>query len=417
MNKLKVLLINNYHYRRGGADTIYFNTIELLRSNGHQVQSYSLSHPDNLPDKNSGFFAKYHNMPEKSFFSRVFNLNKYFYSNEAKKGLKLLLKQFSPDVVHAHLLYGGLSSSVLSVLKYRDIPVVYSAHDYRLVCPNQSFLINGVKICEDCKGRKYFNAFKNKCNRGNRFFSLVIGLESYFRDIFFPIEKYISKIIVLCQFGLEKHKEFRPDLSHKLTQLFNYAPNIDNIVPLQKKGEYFLFFGRLSSEKGLLTLIEAWRNVPIDCKLKIVGTGPLESRLLQIANDYKLNNVELMGYRQGDDLVHLIRNASFILVPSEWYENNPMTVIEAFSHGKPAIGSNIGGIPELIENEKTGFLFQAGNIKELTDCIIKANNLSDNKYSFFANAARKFIEMNCAPEVHYNSLIQIYNEVVYDKSN
>lgn len=416
MDKLKILVINNYHYRRGGADSIYFNTIELLQSKGHQVQTFSLIHKENLPNENEKFFANYHSLPSKSFILKLLNLYKYFYSSEARKGLKKLLIEFSPDVVHAHLLYGGLTSSVLSLLKSRNIPVVYSAHDYKLICPNQSFLINGSKICEACKGQKYYNAYKTKCNRNNSLYSLIIGLESYYRDIFFPINKYISKIVASCNFGLEKHKEFRPDLVSLLTRLYNLAPNLESIVPVFRQGEYFLFFGRLSDEKGLITLLEAWRNVPFDCNLKIVGTGPLEVTLSKLIKYHKLRNVDLLGYKSGEYLKELIRNSSFILVPSEWYENNPMTLIEGFSQGKPGIGSDIGGIPELIHNERTGFLFQSGNIKELTDCIIKANNLSETQYDLLAKGARSFADEHCSSEVHYKSLIKIYTEVINEKS-
>lgn len=417
MEKLKILVINNYHYRRGGADSIYFNTIELLESKGHQVQAYSFDHAENIPNKNSIYFAKYHSILNKSVFSKIINLHKYFYSFDAKRGLNKLLKEYSPDIVHAHLLYGGLSSSVLSLLKTKNIPVIYSAHDYKLICPNQSFLIDGHTICEACKGQKYFSAFIKKCNRNNRLFSLIIGMESYFRDKFFPIEKNISKIIASCNFGLEKHKEFRPDLVPILTKLYNLAPNLENIIPIIRKGNYFLFFGRLSSEKGLITLIEAWKTLPPSCNLKIAGTGPLELTLSELIKSYALHNVELLGYKSGTVLIDLIRNSSFILAPSEWYENNPMTIIEGFSHGKPGIGSEIGGIPELIQNDKTGFLFQSGNIKDLTNCIIKANNSTENEYAKLSEGARSFVEENCSSDVHYQSLLKIYNEALDENSH
>ena len=412
MDKIKILVLNNYHYRRGGADSIYFNTIELLSKKGHQVQAFSMIHPENLPDANDIYFAEYHSLLTKSYLSKLFNLSSYFYSFGAKRGLKRLLNSFSPDIVHVHLLYGGLTSSVLSIFKKRNIPVIYSAHDYKLICPNQSFLIDGKKICEDCKGKRYYKAITNKCNRNNRIISLIIALESYFRDLFFPIDKYLSRIVASCDFGARKINEFRPDLKPMITRLYNLAPNLENIKPVIRKGNYFLFFGRLSSEKGLVTLVEAWRDLPLDCILKIAGTGPLEFRLKEMIDSYKLSNVELLGYKSGLDLINLIKNASYVLTPSEWYENNPMTVLEGFSYGKPGIGSAIGGIPELIREGKTGFLFPHGNIEELKKCIIKANSLSDIQYSELAAEARGFVEEYCSSEIHYNQLIKIYNEAI-----
>lgn len=416
MGKLKILVINNYHFRRGGADSIYFNTLDLLKSKGHEVEAFSLKHGQNLFNKNSHLFAEYHDMPQLNFFQKILSLKKYFYYGEAKKNLAKLLKEFNPDVVHAHLLYGGLTSSVLALLHKKNIPVVYSAHDYKLICPNQSFLINGSKVCEACKGRKYYNAAVKKCNRNNMLFSIVIALESYFRDIFFPISKHISVIVASSDFGLKKHLEFRPDFKTQITRLYNLAPNIEEIKPVFSYKSYFIFFGRLSSEKGVLTLLDAWKKLPPNIQLKIVGTGPQSSELANKVIEEKLSNVELLGYKVGDELIELIQKASFVVVPSEWYENNPMTVIEAFSYGKVGIGSNVGGIPELIIDGITGYSFEMGNPQKLADSIMKADSLSFEEYLTMSNNAREFALKNCASNIHYDQLMSIYNKAVNEKN-
>ena len=409
---MKILIVNNYHFRRGGADSIYLNTINLFKERGHEVAAFSLKHPENLPNQNDHLFPEYHSLLSKGFIDRLSSFRDYFYSYKVKSALIKLLDEFNPDIVHAHLLYGGLTSSALTVFKKNNIPVVYSAHDYKLICPNQAFLQNGSIICESCKGKKYYNASLKKCNKNSFLFSSVIALESYFRDIFFPINTHITKIVASCNFGLQKHKEFRPDLSNKLTYLFNFAPELYKVSPEYIRGEYYLFFGRLSSEKGLWTLVKAWESLKKSTQLIIAGTGPLSATLEAYIIEKNLTNVSLVGYKSGNELSELIRMASYIVTPSEWYENNPMTIIEGYSYGKPAIGSNIGGIPELVNNNYNGFIFDFGNADALAKCIQKSENISNEEYLVLAKNARNFAEINCAPEVHYNALINIYKESI-----
>ncbi len=409
---MKILFINNYHFRRGGADSMYLNTIILFKERGHEVASFSLKHPENIPDENDHLFPEYHSLLSKGFIGRLSSFRDYFYSYKVKSALLKLLKEFKPDIVHAHLLYGGLTSSALTVFKKNSIPVVYSAHDYKLICPNQAFLQNGSIICESCKGKKYYNASLKKCNKNSFLFSTVIALESYFRDLFFPINKHITKIVASSNFGLQKHKEFRPDLANKLTYLFNFAPELSKRSTEYIRGEYYLFFGRLSSEKGLWTLVKAWELLTMPPQLIIAGTGPLSASLEAYIFEKNLTNVSLVGYKSGNELSELIRMASFIVTPSEWYENNPMTIIEGFSYGKPAIGSNIGGIPELVNNNYNGFIFNFGNADALAKCIQKSENISNEEYLNLAKNARNFAEINCAPEVHYNTLFNIYKDSI-----
>jgi glycosyltransferase involved in cell wall biosynthesis len=409
---MKILIINNYHFRRGGADSIYLNTINLFKDRGHQVAAFSLKHPENIPDENDYLFPEYHSLLSKKFFDRITIFREYFYSYKVGSALTKLVKEFKPDIVHVHLLYGGLTSSALAVFKKFHIPVIYSAHDYKLICPNQSFLQNGSKICESCKGKKYYNASLNKCNKDSLLFSTVIAFESYFRDLFFPIDKYITRIVASCDFGLRKHVQFRPDLSSKITYLFNFAPDLFKVNPEYIRGEYYLFFGRLSSEKGLLTLVKAWESLNKSALLIIAGTGPLSSILNLYIIENNLNNVSLVGYKSGNELINLIKMSSFIITPSEWYENNPMTIIEGYSYGKPAIGSNIGGIPELIKNNYNGFIFDYGNAENLSNCIQTSLNISNEEYMNLAKNARKFSEIHCSPDVHYDSLVDIYKDSI-----
>ena len=193
---------------------------------------------------------------------------------------------------------------------------------------------------------------------------------------------------------------------------YNTIPPIEEHFISRGRGEYYLFFGRLSYEKGIKTLIEAFTalNGP---KLKIVGTGPEEEMLkAYVAEHHSEDKIEFVGYRSGDELKELIRDASFVIVPSECYENNPMTIIEAYSAGVPVIGAHIGGIPEIIDENHTGLLFPSGDVQGLKEAITKAESLSEEEYAEMSGAARKFAAENFSEEQSYKRIITLYQEII-----
>ena len=173
--------------------------------------------------------------------------------------------------------------------------------------------------------------------------------------------------------------------------------------------KYFLFFGRLSYEKGIKTLILAFRETP-QCRLKIAGTGPLEEELKEFVRENKMDNVEFLGYQSGEPLQKLVSNAYFIMVPSEWYENNPMTIIEGYAAGVPVIGAKIGGIPEIIEDGRTGYLFDSGNKEELVKMINRSNLLDDNEYWTMCDAALKFAKDHFSRDEYYPKLMSFFEK-------
>jgi len=205
---------------------------------------------------------------------------------------------------------------------------------------------------------------------------------------------------------MQKHKEFGLPEKIKFSVQSNFISNLETIVPNYQQGEYFLFFGRLSREKGILTLIESALNSNI--KLKILGTGALFNQIKEQETD----NIELVGFKQGEELIQIIRNASFIIIPSEWYENNPMSVIEAYAFGKPVIGADIGGISEIIIPNETGFLFKSKNKNDLKEKLQIANNLTNKEYEYMGKNARTFAETFFNPENQITNLINIYNELI-----
>jgi glycosyltransferase involved in cell wall biosynthesis len=404
---MKILQINKYHYIRGGSDSVYFNTTSLLREHGHEVIHFAMVFNENDSSPESQYFASNNDFTQQSAIEKLSNLSSFFYNKDAEKRLEALIKTKKPDIAHLHIFYGSLTSSILNLLKKQNIPIVVSVHDYKFACPAYLFLNGANEICEKCEGKKYHHAILNKCVKGSRLFSSVFALEASYRDTFYPLHKMFDRLIFVSKFSEIIHNKYKPKLKNISSHIYNFDPILKSKVTNNVKGEYFLYAGRLSKEKGLKTLVKAFNQLP-DIKLKIAGTGEELEMLTQIASP----NIEFVGFKKGPELQSIISKASYVVVPSEWYENNPMAVIEALTFGKPVIGANIGGIPEIVIENETGFLFTASSTEELKTTVIKANKLEPAAYKSLSYSSRAFAEKNFSPHGHYEKLIQIYTDVI-----
>lgn len=402
---MKILQINKYFYRKGGAETVFFNTIKLLEEKGHTVIPFSLQNKKNISSPYSPFFVEYPELSESNLSTKIKNVFKFIYNKEAAENLERLIIKERPDIAHIHLMFNSLSVSILPVLKKHRIPIVMSVHDYRLVCPAYTFIDGKGNFCEKCAGGKFYNCITNKCSGNNLSNSMMLSLDSYFRHFFFSPINYIRKFIFVSNFSREKHIQINNNFKKKSTRLYNFTPSPKETNSV--KGDYMFFFGRISNEKGIKTLLEAFKQLP-KIQLKIAGTGPLFEELKM----WSLPNVEFLGFRSGDDLKKQIMNSSFVIVPSECYENNPMSIIEAYTLGKPVIGSNIGGIPELIEEKKTGMLFTVKSVENLKEILAEADKITDKQYKDMSASAIEFAKNNFSEDNHYEKLISIYKETI-----
>jgi glycosyltransferase involved in cell wall biosynthesis len=403
---MRILLINNSHSIKGGADRVYINTANLLEENGHDILYFSAFDQESEQTEFSKYFVKVSNKRQANLATRLAGVKDYIYNKNAYSSLCKLIKDYKPDIAHIHLFCGTLSSSILKALKTNNVPIVQTVHDYRLLCPANAFLDSKNQICEKCINKSYYQCAIKKCVDGNLFFSTMVALEAYFRKYFINPLDYIDHFIFVSRFSQLKHIEFDDRYAAKSSHLFNFT-SIPDKYPSSSKDGYFLYFGRLSKEKGLITLINAALKTKI--QLRIVGTGPIFNEILALSRENA--NIEVLGHQAGNALSDIITNASFILVPSEWYENNPMTVLEAYAIGKPVIGARIGGIPEIVSDGKTGFLFESRNTVDLERIILKAQNLSAGEYGELSANARSFAQSYFSPGPHYKRLMQIYSQI------
>ena len=409
---MKILQINACHYRRGGADVVYLNTSQLLGERGHEVINLSKHSKFNSEVQNNRYFVKDIDYFNLSPLKKLLHIPRFIYSVEAKDKLESLIKLEKPDVAHIHLYKGTLTPSILSTLKHNNIPTVITLHDFGFICPHNTFLNGKNQICTKClTTNNSFNCIINKCNRNNLLLSTVSALEYVIHKNVFPFSKYFDRIIVVSKFGLEMHSR-REVLKDKLVHLYNFYPKLESNLPNYVRGDYFLSFGRLSQEKGILTLIKAWGKMKSHKLLKIAGEGPIQKDIKKYIEKNKLSNIEILGFKKGAALNELIKNASFIIVPSECYENNPLSIVEAYSNGKPVIATKTGGISEIVIENETGFLFEIRNVDQLSEIIIKASKLSEEQYATMSKNARNFADNNFSENNHYLALMNIYNSIL-----
>jgi len=403
---MKILQVNKFYYNRRGAEKYMLALSEELTKAGHQVAVFSMQHPKNLPSIWSKYFISRLSFNEGKFFDKLKMLSRLFYSFEAKRKFRALINDFKPDLIHIHNIYHHISPSILDVARKYKIPVVMHVHDYKLICPNYKLFVKG-KECERCKKTLYYNCVVNRCVNGSLSRSIGATLEMYLHNVILKIyRKSLTRLISPSKFMKEQFVAFGWP-----AEMINVVYNsYDNNLLGEKLDEddYLLYFGGLSEEKGIETLIKA--AAKINAKTKIVGDGRQDKELKKLAKQLTAP-VEFCGFKSGDNLKKLILKAKAIIIPSIWPENMPLSLLESLSLGKIVIASNIGGIPELIQDSLNGFLFEAGNCDDLIEKIKQLERLDANQKEKIKQAAKLSIkEFN--GQNNLDDVLKIYSEIL-----
>jgi len=405
LNVPQLLSINNYYYRRGGSETVFFEHNRLFEQVGWQVVPFSMHHPQNQASPWAGNFVD--DSSGEGANSTVGKLGRAvnaIYSTEAARRIRRLIESSRPDVAHAHNIYHQLSPSVLMELHRHDIPVVLTLHDLKLACPAYKMYSHG-QVCERCKGGALRNVVLNRCIKDSTAMSALVWLESTLHKMLDVYARTVSQFVVPSRFFLQKFAEWGID-----TRRFTYVPNsvdVDAHVPQGQPGDSFVYAGRLVPEKGVDTLIRAVAQARV--KLRIVGTGPEEARLRQLASELG-GDVEFVGYLSGAALLAAISGARAVVVPSEWYENAPLSVLEANALARPVIGADIGGIPELIRAGETGFVYQSGNLDALVEVLTQVQRLPVSTLSRMGLAAREWMRAEFTPAAYRERMLAVYRK-------
>lgn len=404
-------MVNKFFYNRGGAETYVFNLSNLLEKEGHRVIPFSMNDTQNKQTPYSKYFVNnidfVDSLGKFGLATGAKVAYKSVYSLEAKRKIEQLIGDTKPDIAHLHNIHYHLTPSIIRVLKKNNIPIVWTLHDYTLICPNTHFLSNG-KVCEKCKRRRYFYAPLTRCKKGSFGASLLACIDSYTHSLM-TTYSFVDKFISPSKFLRDKMIEYGID-GKRIEHIPNFI-NADGEKKYDEKffdNKSFLYFGRLSGEKGVETLIKAVSELK-GAHLLIAGKGPAEKDLRHLSHNSNGSKINFLGHLQTDEVKTFIKKSSFVVLPSKSYENFPYTTLEAFALGKPVIGARIGGIPEQIDDGVDGLLFEPGNKDDLKN---KINHLFGNPSltKTMGKKAREKVFTKYSPQNHYRKIIDIYRK-------
>ncbi|MDD5289853.1 MAG: glycosyltransferase family 4 protein [Patescibacteria group bacterium] len=409
-------MVNKFYFESGeagGVGRYFFELTKLLEENGHTIVPFAMKHSKNLPSVFEKYFvSEVKTKPSWNLWQDLKTVGRFFWSLEARRKLKKLIKENGPfDVAHIHNIYHQISPSILPVLKKKKIPVVMTVHDYKLISPNYNLYLRG-KIYDKICGSKFGRCFFDRCINNSFTESLICSLEMWFHHRVLDIyRKNIDLFIAPSIFVKEKLIAAGYDRNKiKIVPHFcNPSGPIEYRTTSPSKGEdsvgnYLLYFGRVSEEKGIGVLIEAMKQLP-ELKLKIAGEGPEFRHYGLLITNYQLQNTQLLGHKNIAELQNLIKGAYLIIVPSLSPETFGLSALESMAQGKCVVASDIGALPELIDNN---FLFSPGNVFELVELIKKLTN-DVNSVIENGEENRKKVEQLYDKGSHYTKILGVYN--------
>lgn len=383
---MRILLCNKFYYRRGGDCIVTINLERLLSEYSHKVAIYSMQYPENDESVWNGYWPK--NMSRLDAFKRPFG------SRHVKESFAKLLDDFKPDVVHLHNIHTQLSPIIAEIAHKKGIRVVWTLHDTKLVCPCYTCMRDGY-WCEECFHDKTA-VIKHRCMPGGVIGSTIGYLEAKkwtkeklqeYTDLFLPPSQFMMDTVVR---GGYNPKKFRV--------LCNFI-DVEKVKnPCFEKKDYYVYLGRVNEVKGIRNLCKVAST--LSYKLIVIGGGELLSELQE---QYKNSNIEFKGQMEWNVFRPIIEGAKFMVLPSEWSENNPLTVIESQSLGTPVLGARIGGIPELIEENISGMTFESGNVENMKEKIEMMWNYPFDYNSIAENAVKRY-----SSEAYYEQLMKYY---------
>lgn len=405
---MKVLLVNKYFYLKGGPERHISKISKILEAKGHQAIPFSMQDERNEPTPYAKYFVSRVDFSSPmSLWDKLRMVPRVIYFLEAKEKIEALIRKVKPDIAHLHNIAHQISPSILHSLKKFGLPVIQTLHDYKLICPTYKMVAGG-RICERCKGHQYYQAVLQRCNKGSFSFSLLNCVEMYIHKFSGIYEKNVDLFIAPSSFLHNKIIEFGIN-GKKVVHIPNFI-DAEGYSPKYNGENYLVYFGKVSPEKGLFTLVQAIKNIKTS-KLLIIGEGELKRNLENYVLQKNIVNVKFLGHIKGERLKRTIRNSLFAILPSEWYENCPYSILEAFALGKPVIGSDIGGIPELIEDGVNGLLFESGNSEELSEKIAYLISRPRLREQMGKNA-RKKVEEKYNPELYYQKVMGVYQKLL-----
>jgi glycosyltransferase involved in cell wall biosynthesis len=411
---MTILIVNWAWYPSGGDWTAIENLTRLYEQHGHTVVPFSMKHQLNLRTAYDRYFIDNVDYRELNVNRNVSNsfkvLRRSIYSYESRRKLEQLLRDVKVDLAHIHTLGPQITCSILSLLKEHNVPVIWTLHDYGLLCPATSFVRNG-RICERCRGNRFFWCTIGKCKKHSYLASLVASLAAYTRQMQ-HFRQYVDLFICPSQMLYDKYLEFGFEKT-KLAQIHNPF-DIDNLRRSFRQialgyGDYILYVGRIEREKGVYSLLRAMETLP-EVNLLLAGNGTQLDVCRKLVAASKTKNVCFLGLLTKEEVFGLIQNSLFVVCPSEWYENMPYSIVEAMLLGKTVVGARLGGIPEFVLDGSTGLTFEPGNIPDLADKVNRLVRDKEEREAFGRNA-REHMTQLVNFDSHYRRMQEVFKSL------
>jgi glycosyltransferase involved in cell wall biosynthesis len=405
----KILLVNTRHFHGGGDSTYTFNLSDLLRSQGYEVAFFAMQDERNLPDANADLFVSHIDFKElnqhKDVWTGLRILSRVIYSHEARQKFTRLMDRFQPDVIHLQNIHAHITPSVILEAKKRGLPVVWTLHDYKLICPNTHFLIDTIgEICEACGKGAYYQPLLKRCKKGSLMASGMAALEAYAHRLM-RIYEQVDAFLTPSSFLRNKliSRGFPPKKVHHLPLFIPDALFQDS----GPDARYLLFLSKLDPIKGIYPLLDACRQSP---GVKLILAGRIEEPLAGKLMELLPANAQYVGLKHGEELRQLLQSALAVVVPSLWYENQPFSILEAFACAKPVIASDLGGMTELVLNKERGLLVSPGNVEALAEAMRWMASHPKEALNM-GKVAQEYVRTYHSPEQHYQRLMELYAKV------
>jgi len=388
---MRILIAHNHYREHGGEDSVVKTECELLKHYNEEVYLY---------ERGNAEFNEF------SFMEKIEFLLALGWSRKTYREIRKVIKEFRPDVVHFHNIFFMLTPSVYSACRDEKVPIIHSLHNFRLLCSNGLFFRNNA-VCEECTKHSLWRGVVHRCYLNSRIVTaLVVKMlqKHWDRKTWLNM---VDRYITATEFSRKKY--ISAGISPKKIIVKPHFVDVALSQNGHDKG-YALYVGRLSEEKGIRSLLEAWESIK-NIPLKIAGDGPLAGELKSYAQRKNLTNVKFLGYISNPQYVEYMKNAKFIVIPSICYENFPRIVAEAFAYGVPVLASRIGSIVEIIQEGETGLLFNPGDSNDIVEKVdwLQSHNEALEK---MRKEARQEYEQKYTPELNYSLLKSIYNEAI-----
>lgn len=409
---MKIMQVNRFWRIHGGSERYVFELARMLADRGHEIIPFSMKDEDNEPSRYSTLFASpvdITNPYRVPVWRRAGIASRILYSKEARNRMAVLTDLTHPDVAHLHNIYHHLSPSVLTPLRKRGIGTVMTIHDYKLFCP-ALWHFNEQRVCERCRPYHYSACIAGRCVKDSRAASMLCATEMLMHDLFGAYLGRIDRFIAPSEFVASKL--YGRGIGRDQVSVIPHAVDPDRWTPdagAEGDGSYVLYLGRLTLEKGIMTVIRAFAGLP-HIPLRIAGAGVIEGHARTLARELGAGNISFLGFKREEQVRRLLRDCRFLVLPSQWYENAPMAVLEAFACGKPAVASRIGSIPEMVREGDSGLLVAPGDPDDLGRAVETLWNDASLTREMGARA-RRLAETDYSSETHYERIVDIYKKI------